>query len=85
MKNIRMSQLKKCIFLSEDEFAMLLEELYNTSVSIGLDDGLYYEASVEINNIDLFEKLKDYFDVSEICSIHADSAEYMGIWICYQE
>lgn len=86
MQNVRESQLKKCIFLTKDEFQEILETIYEAPVVVHPDlDGIWYESSVEIDDANLLVKLKEYYDVKEVTSIHCDDCDYVGIWVCYKD
>lgn len=86
MKNVKESQLKKCIYLTEDEYKRILDEIYETDVKVNCaSDGLWYESDVDIDNYCLMKDLRDYFGVKDVVSIHGDDCAYLGIWIAYNE
>lgn len=86
MKNVRESQLKKCIFMETEEFDIIIKEVF----------GEEYEANFSLEGIDVCsednglsceeinEGLSKYFDV-EVTSTHIDDCDYIGVWICYKE
>lgn len=91
MKNIRKNQLKKCIFLTFEEFKSLVEDItdglltveYEGCGSIFLprtkkseETGIYWDE-------DIMEAFSRHFDV-EVTSYHADDCDTVGIWICYR-
>jgi len=94
MKNINTYMKKTCIFLTSEELAKILEDLYpNSKVNVEPTlDGLIVEVDeTEINtggsHSKLATKLAEYFDVIQITSIHTDIADVdypVGIWICYR-
>ena len=88
MKNVRASQLKTCIILTNTEYDALLHELYPDSeieteytlegISIDIDGDC-------VDTDDLHKKLAEYFDVHEVTSTHMDDCEYsIGVWIVYR-
>lgn len=96
MKNVRPNQLKKVIFLTQEEYEEVLSEIYGTEIIVHPDlDGIWYEYSDEayLNEEDggvtieggLHERLAEYFDVEEVISIHCDDCDYVGIWIAIKE
>ena len=86
MKNVRESQLKKCIFLTEEELKEILESIYETTVIVHIAaDGLWYESPIDIDDECLLQDLKEYFEVKEVQSIHCDDTTPAGIWICYKD
>ena len=86
MQNVRESQLKKCIFLTEEEFTEILENVYKAPVIVHIAlDGLWYESSIDIDDECLLRDLKEYFEVEEIQSIHCDDTTPAGIWVCYKD
>ena len=88
MKNITKRQLKKCIFLEDvDDLEDILQKILdNEQISVTCCDCelSYYNLSADdfINTDTVYNALAEYFDVSEIKSIHADS--YECIWIVYE-
>lgn len=87
MKNVRESQLKKCIFVEADDFTQIIKEILGDDVSVdytleGLDihtdeDGIYQE--------ELCAALQKYFDVKSVTSVHTDHFDYIGVWITYRD
>lgn len=90
MKNVKEKQLKKCIFMSLDEFTRLVEDLTDGLQTVEYEDGVYLINTTKAEETDTFwkknitETLSKYFDV-EVTSFHSDSCEYVGVWICYKE
>jgi hypothetical protein len=91
MKNVSKDRLKKCIFYEFEEY----KELINTvtdglkEVSYGFDDLCYDDtekagATETYWNKYITETLSEYFGVT-VTSIHADDADWIGVWICYKE
>lgn len=90
MKNVKACQLKKCIFLTVEEYEEVLSQIFETRVTVHADlDGIWYDADkndTDVNCDDnLHVLLADHFCVSEVTSVHADDCDYVGIWICYKE
>lgn len=90
MKNVRESQLKKCIFMELDEFTNLIEEITDGLQTVEYEDGIYMTSTQKAEDIntwwneDILETLSKYFNV-EVTSFHSDNCEYIGVWICYKE
>lgn len=91
MKNVRNDQLKKCIFMTFDEFKDLFEEITGGLSTVEEADGDIYmydtkkaEEAKTYWNTELLQTLSDYFDV-EVTSCHADNYDVVGVWICYKE
>ena len=86
MKNVRESQLKKCIFLTEEEMNNILKEIYDFPVKVHFSmDGLWYDSEEDIDDETVKQDLRDYFGVQEVTSIHIDDCDYVGIWVCYKD
>lgn len=90
MKNIRKNQLKKCIFLTFEEFKSLVEDITDGLLTVEYECGGIFlphtEKSEETDsywNKDITEALSKHFDV-EVTSYHADDCDAVGIWICYR-
>jgi len=88
MKNVRESQLKKCIFLTLEEFDETIKEIFGPEAStlyqyegICIDSG---NDDVEYDDDEIYARLSDYFDVN-VTSFHSDNCEYVGVWVCYKE
>ena len=88
MKNVRESQLKKCIFLTQTEMENILSKILNKIVTVNVD--LYGLSACteeddggDIDNNYLCEILSKYFEVN-VTSIHIDDCDYVGIWVCYK-
>lgn len=88
MKHVYTHNLKSCIFITTDTFNEVLNKIYNNSISVTYDyEGITVEnnkTSDTISTSDLLEKLAEYYDVTEVTSIHIDDCEYTGVWICYK-
>ena len=91
MRNVRESQLKKCIFIEGDEFTELIQSFYpevQQSASLIVDytlEGIdIYSDEIEINTDDIIRFLSEYFDV-EVTSFHMDDCEYVGVWVAYKD
>ena len=89
MKNVKPDQLKKCITLTTEEFTSIIKNLFgsNTQVEYSLD-GIWIGDNNGANidyDTEICAKLADYFDVSKVTSFHADDADYILIWIVYQD
>lgn len=91
MKNVADYQLKKCIFLTAEEFENVLKEVYpDNEVNVNYDmDGITVdiddESSDPSDDLELLEKLANYYDVADVTSVHMDDCDYIGVWIAYTE
>ena len=91
MKNVRENQLKKCIFLEEEEFTNILREVFeDDTIHVGLTlEGIDYYTDIEENeklldnNDEINGRLSKYFDCN-VTSIHIDDCDYVGIWVVYR-
>ena len=85
MKGAKEHQLKKCIYLTLDEFEEIVFNLYDEPIEIEVSlDGITIMTDKDCVDVDeLYQRLAKYFDVDEVTSIHADDCEYVGIWIVY--
>lgn len=81
MKNVKEFQLKKCIFLIEDEFRGLADKL-NIAIELDYEGASFVEVTEQEK---AFAILSDYFGVKEITSIHCDDCELTGVWIVYKD
>ena len=71
MKNVNDNMLKKCIFLTQEEYeGIVLSVCGQHSEYIPFDK--------------LSSVLAEYFRVEEILSIHKDDSEMECVWICYK-
>ena len=90
MRNVKENQLKKCIFVGFDEFKSIVESLTDGLKTVKYEFGIYYDDTEKATESDTYwnEDIKDtlskYFDVT-VTSCHSDDAEYIGVWICYEE
>lgn len=91
MRNIKNEILKKCIFISFEDFKSLVEKVTDGLLTAGYDlEGIWYEATnkAEAEGVywqeDIEETLSKYYDI-EITSIHADDCDDIKVWICYQD
>ena len=87
MKNVRKNQLKKCIFLTIDEFEEVVREFFgdDTRVEAGWD-GIILEANEDpLCTEEVLAGLAKHFGVSEVTSYHIDDCEVVGVWIVYKE
>lgn len=86
MKNVRENQLKKCIFLTEEQMNDILTEIYKVPVKVKFSvDGLWYDSKEDIDDETLMKDLRDYFEVKDVTSIHIDDCDIVGIWVCYKD
>lgn len=90
MKNVRVSQVKKCIFMELEEFEEVVNEVTGGLKKVSYEcDGIFFEdtdkaeETEEFWNEEMTDTLSRYYDV-EVTSIHADDCEIVGIWICYR-
>ena len=87
MQNVRKSQLKKCIFLTIDEFREVVTKFFgdDTTVEAGWD-GIYLEANEDaLCTSEVLAGLAKHFGVNEVTSYHIDDFEEIGVWIVYKE
>lgn len=88
MKNVRENQLKKCIFLTLEEFDETIKEIFGPEASTLYQyEGIFIDSGnddVEYDNDEILTRLSDYFDVN-VTSFHSDNCEYVGVWVCYKE
>ena len=90
MKNVREANLKKCIFLTTDEFESIIKSLfgYSTNITYEMDGMTIHEVNDGTDDaIDtnlLHDRLAKYFDVEKITSIHIDDCEKTRVWIVYK-
>ena len=75
--NLGAAKLKNAIFMTEEEFLRLMDEITNYDHSVSVDDG-----SISIDKEDIVY-LEEHFKVC-ITSIHADAFDQVGIWIIYE-
>ena len=90
MKNVKESQLKRCIFMVLDEYSELILNLTDGLLEVEHEvDGLYHDHTEKADNTDtywnedLLVTLSKHFDV-EVTSVHSDCCEMPGVWICYK-
>lgn len=94
MKNVQEWQLKKCIFMSSDEYDKIVKLLFGSHIEVEFScDGMWVgnpnadvlDEVCEISLDELFEKLAEYFDVKQVTSVHMDDCDEIGVWICYKD
>ncbi len=85
IKNVCKEQLKRCIFLVEEEFNAILDK-HNIKPEYSYDGLTFYDkknqddlTDEDINNI-----LSDYFGI-KVTSVHMDDCDHIGVWIVYKE
>lgn len=89
MKNVRETQLKKCIFMTLEEFEELINTLTNGLKEVKFEFSVYITDSNKADDEetywqeDICVTLSKYFDV-EVTSFHSDDCEYPCVWICYK-
>ena len=85
MKNVRDTILKKCIFLTTDEFESIIKSLFGfADITYEMDGMTIYGHDDVINTDLLHDRLAKYFDVEKITSIHIDDCDEIGVWIVYK-
>ena len=90
-QNIGPLALKKCVFVSLNEFIALIKKVLGTQFTVECDyEGVDIVVDPELDDLysdpdhdDVLESLSNYFKV-KVTSYHADDCEYPGIWICYK-
>lgn len=88
MKNVRKDKKKTCIFLETAELYRIFKEIFEYPVIIDIDyEGISFENEDgdSIPDEVIFKKLEEYFDISQITSIHIDNCDVTGIWIVYKD
>lgn len=89
MKNIKENQLKKCIFMTFDEFKSVIEEITTGLCTVEYEYGVYLvDTDIALETYttweeNILETLSKHFDV-EVTSYHSDSCDVIGVWICYR-
>lgn len=90
-KNIKQNALKKCIFMSFNEFNRLVKNVLGSQYVATYDcEGVDVEVDPELEDIYsdpdhdyVLESLSNYFGVT-VTSYHADDCDCVGVWICYK-
>ena len=84
IKNVNQIQLKKAIFMDEEEFQNLLNG-FDIKADIGYDGICFSDISGETfyDDESLNEILSEHFGV-KVTSIHADDCDCIGVWIVYK-
>lgn len=83
MKNVNKNQLRKCIFLTGDEFRKITD---NLGIQSDLSwEGIFYSKDDDdINDCDVYKALSEYFGV-KVTSVHCDDCDFIGVWVVYKE
>jgi hypothetical protein len=90
MKNIKNYKLKKCIYMSVNDFSDLIYKITDGLTQIEYENGIYLTHSKKAKekdeywNEDIKNTLSKYFDI-EIISYHVDFMDSVGVWICYKD
>lgn len=87
MKNVRSEEKKTCIFLTVEDFELLLDKLFSGNVSAYYEmDGIGYEREDDEPIVleMIYDRIAWYYDVGEVTSIHIDDSSPYGVWICYK-
>lgn len=87
MQNVRPAQLKTTIYLDLDEYKELVNTLFPHTYVHCETDGLWYERDEgfpEFENEELYTAMAQYFNVSEVSSVHIDDCDFVGVWIVYK-
>lgn len=87
MRNVRLDQLKKCIFLTQTELENILSEILQKTVTVNIS--LYglepcTEDDEDIDDYYMCQVLSEYYGV-QVTSIHIDDCDYVGVWVVYKE
>ena len=77
------NRLKKCIFLTVEEFKKILES-FKIESDVDLEGISYSKNNDGIEDDKVYAELSKYFGV-EVSSVHCDDCDYMGVWIVYKE
>lgn len=85
MRNTKSSWLKKCLFLDDEEFNLVVKEIFGEKSFATLDDCVVVNDGIGyISAYNLNQKLANYFGVNAVTSTHVDDCSYC-IWIVYEE
>ena len=84
MKNVKSYQLKKCIFMVEEEFNEIIKTVFGEEfeTDFGIDGISVWSRTEGLKDPDINKGLSEYFDVT-VTSVHIDDCDYIGVWICY--
>jgi hypothetical protein len=87
MKNVRPTQLKKCIFLTLDEFKDIILDAFEKTIVEWTLEGLdIYDNTDCIPYEKICDVLAQHFDVKEVTTFHSDHCEdNPGVWVCYKD
>jgi hypothetical protein len=87
--NVRENELKKCIFITLDDFEELIDTLTNGLKEVNFEFSVYITDSDKADDEDTYweedilETLSKYFGV-EVTSYHSDDCDCPCVWICYK-
>ena len=78
--------MKKCIRLSEEEFAEILQNIFDDEIEVETEDSVrvYGKKNHRISTEEITDKLKDYFGASAVTAVNPDSLDFF-IWVAYEE
>ena len=82
MKNVRESQLKTCILVTNEEFDNILSEVTSNMVTASYElDGITYDAnySNEVIPEDEIEEYTDEYFYQDITKFYKKLADYFGV------
>lgn len=87
MKNVTETQKKTCISIGAKEFEDVLEKIVHPDISVeySCDRVLVEVGEDTVDTNELYTKLAEYYEVSEVTSIHIDGSDVLGVWIVYKE
>jgi hypothetical protein len=80
VRNLRKNQLKKAIFLTEDEFV----DIFGRKYDVHFSDGFVQVFEETGESVDFIPVLSEHFGV-EVTSVHTDGCDILGVWIIYKE
>lgn len=90
MQNVRKTQIKRSIILSNEEFDIAVRKSTGKDITPQLDmDGIWFdydEDKYDIENVDDYVKecLSNYFEIN-VTSIHIDDCDLTGVWIVFDK
>ena len=87
IKNTKDWQLKKCIFLSDNEFETIMQKSFGDDVRVEFSsDGIWVDSDSRdtiISTDEINDRLSNYYGVT-VTSVHIDDYDEVGVWVCYK-
>lgn len=87
MINVKPNQLKKCIYLTLDEFKDIILDAFEMAIVERTSEGLdIYDNTNCVPYEKICDVLAQHFDVKEVTSFHSDHCKNNpGVWVCYKD